>query len=359
MWPYMLLLGLSLWMAITHMKPQLVAGNKKRLNLTWVTTFGLLVLMIGLRHEVGGDWFNYLEHVESLQGEALLADETTRKDPLYWLLNWLGANVGGGVYFVNLVCAAIFSWGLIAFCRAQPRPWLALLVAAPYLIIVVAMGYTRQGVAIGLAMLAITHLMNGRLLRFIAWITVAALFHKSAVLLIPLSLFAGTNNRALTVVGVAISTAILFALILQEQVDGLIRNYVEAEMESSGAAVRIAMNALPAALFLIFKRRFKLDPKSRGFWIWMAWSALLFLPLLVISPSSTAIDRVALYWIPLQLLVWSRLPDALGEDNKRNPLWVYLIALYCAATLIVWLFFASHSLAWLPYRFYPWEALWI
>lgn len=357
MWPYLLLFAVTIWMAITHRTSKPVDVPSAHLGMAWIITFVSLVLLIGFRYEVGGDWTTYLAHNEQLQGEALEVDYFLKRDFLFELLSWLGANVGGGVYFVNFVCAVIFSWGLIVFCRSQPRPWLALLVATPYLIIVVAMGYTRQAVAIGLAMLAITYLVNGNLLRFIAWIAVAALFHKSAVILIPLALFAGSNRSLLTTVGVITSAALMYILILDEHVDALFRNYIEYPQESSGAVFRIAMNALPAAFFLIFNRRFKIEQKSRGFWIWVAWSALLFWPLLIISPSSTAIDRLALYWIPLQLFVWSRLPDALGGSNKRNLL-VYLIAIYYAATMIVWLFFGAYSQAWLPYRFYPWEALW-
>ncbi len=44
--------------------------------------------------------------------------------------------------------------GLVQFCRKQPLPWLALAVAAPFIIIVVGMGYTRQSVALGFILLS-------------------------------------------------------------------------------------------------------------------------------------------------------------------------------------------------------------
>lgn len=352
------MLGFSLWMAVTRMAPRKSGVPGRQIGLAWLFIFVLFALLIGLRHEVGGDWIAYLNNVESLHGEALRSD-ILRSDPAYALLNWIGANVGGGVYLVNLICAVIFCWGLGAFCRVQSRPWLALLVAVPYLITVVAMGYTRQGVAIGLAMLAITRLMNGSVLRFIAWIAVASLFHKSAVILVPLAIFSGTRHRALTIIGVAISAALLFAILLREYWDGFIQQYIEAEYASSGGAIRIAMNALPAAIVLIFRRRFNPDAKTRNFWLWMAWSALLFVPLLIISPSSTAVDRVALYWIPLQIFVWSRVPDAFGVSGRRNPVWVFGVAAYSASIMTVWLMFADHAYAWLPYRFYLWEVLWV
>ncbi len=339
------------------MSPQSQNAAVPRLGLAWPIFYVFIAFLIGMRHEVGADWGPYLLHVEYLQGEELQPD-ILRSDPAYAMLNWIGANVGGGVYIVNLVCAGIFCWGLITFCRAQARPWLALLVAVPYLITVVAMGYTRQGVAIGLTMLAISRLMRGSLPSFIFWITMAALFHKSAVIILPLAVFAGTKHRVLTIGGITISAALLFTLLVREYLDGMMENYVEAEYASSGGAIRIAMNALPATIFLIFNKRFNLDSQTRVFWLWMAWSALLFIPLFVISPSSTAVDRLALYWIPLQLFIWPRLPDAFGVNGQRNPVWVVGVSLYSASVMIVWLFFADHAHAWLPYRFYPWEAMW-
>ena len=74
------------------------------------------------------------------------------------LLNWFAGQNELGIWFVNTICGGIFSYGLIAFARSQPRPWLALAVAVPYLIIVVAMGYTRQAAAIGFVMLGLSAL---------------------------------------------------------------------------------------------------------------------------------------------------------------------------------------------------------
>jgi hypothetical protein len=353
---YLLLLLMIGWLALAHMRPQ--SGlSAARLGLAWPAVFVLITVIIGFRFEVGGDWVAYQIHVDDLKEEPLDAI-VGYGDLAYQLLNWLGANVGGGVYFVNLICGALFSWGLAAFCRSQPRPWLALLVAVPYLVIVVAMGYSRQGVAIGLAMLAITKLQNVSIGRFVFWIAIAALFHKSAVILIPFAVFAASRYRLFTLIGVAISAGLMFFLLLQEQLDYFMHAYIEAEYASSGAAIRIAMNAIPAAIFLAFNKRFNIDLKIRGFWVWMAWGALLFVVILMLSPSTTAVDRVALYWIPLQLMVFSRLPDAFGLPGRRNPLWVTSIVAYSATVMLVWLVFADMAHAWLPYRFYPWEALW-
>jgi hypothetical protein len=344
-------------MAVSHMRPQTALGAR-RLGWSWPAIFVLLVLMIGFRHEVGADWGGYLVHLDEMQDVPFLAILTT-KDLAYGLLNWFGANVVGDIYLVNLGCACLFCWGLAAFCRQLPRPWLALFIAIPYLVVVVAMGYSRQGVAIGLAMLAISRLTSGSFSLFLFWITLAALFHKTVVILLPFAVFSASRHRGFAIFGAVFSAALLFVVLLQDQLEYLAQNYVEVQLESTGAGIRIVMNAVPAALLLIFRRRFSLEPRILNFWIWIAWSALLFIPLLMISPSSTAIDRVALYWIPLQLLIYSRLPDAIGRPRRRNSFWVFLIAAYTSILMLGWLFFSSKFASyWVPYRFYPWVALW-
>jgi hypothetical protein len=231
-------------------------------------------------------------------------------------------------------------------------------VAVPYLITVVAMGYTRQGVAIGIAMVAMTALGRGSIFRFVLWIALAATFHKSAVILLPMAVLANSKRRIFTLLWVGVAGFVLFVLMVQEALSFLMGGYIEDAMQSSGAGIRIAMNALPAALFLLFRKRFQLTTNQRSFWSWMSWSALLLVVLLIVSPSSTAVDRIALYWIPLQLFVLSRLPNALGRADGQNLLWVLAVVLYSAAVHFVWLFYADTAFAWLPYQFYPWVWLW-
>jgi len=348
--PYLFLFLLPAWLTVTHLRPEI----KRSAQWTggWFVIFFLLTFMVGFRFEVGGDWETYLKHIDSVTNIPL-QEALALGDPAYCLLNWLAAETGLWIYFTNTVCAALFTWGLLVFCRAQPRPWLALVVAIPYLVTVVAMGYTRQGTAIGLAMLGLVALSNRNTLRFVIFVVLAATFHKSAVILMPLAILAGTKRRIWTLAWVCVASVIFYLLMLDSSVEGLKSGYLEAQYQSQGAAIRIAMNAVPAVLFLWFKQRFEMPQVDRAFWTWMSFAALGFVILLLVSPSSTAVDRVALYWIPLQLFVLSRLPNAIGKPKGENKEWVYAVVAYSAAVLFVWLFFAKTAFAWLPYQFYP------
>jgi hypothetical protein len=357
MWPYWLLFLVPAVLSLIWLTPKTVPLRTPRLSDTWRVALILLILMIGFRHEVGGDWSSYLEVLESYT-DISATDEYGSRDPAYILLNTLATWTGLGIYLINLISGAFFSWGLVIFCRAQPRPWLALAVAVPYLITVVAMGYTRQGAAIGIAMLAIVALGQGRTLRFMLLIALAGLFHKSAIILVPMALLANSKRRVFTFLWVVLTCVVLYVLLVQEAIDFLILGYMQSEYQSSGAAIRIAMNALPAAIFLMFRKRFQLVPAQQSFWTWTAISALLFIVLLAVSPSSAAVDRVALYWLPLQLFVWSRVPNVLGKKTGKNLPWVCAVVAYSATIHFVWLAYADNASAWLPYQFYPWSWLW-
>jgi hypothetical protein len=147
-----------------------------RLGAAWWAIVFVLTLLIGFRFKVGGDWGSYLGYVIRA-GRYSFTHALRSSDPGYQVLNWLSAQLGFGIWGVNVVCGLIFSIGLARLCRHLPHPWLALAVAMPYLVIVVAMGYTRQGVALGLAMLGLVALGNRERRWFVFWIILAATFH--------------------------------------------------------------------------------------------------------------------------------------------------------------------------------------
>lgn len=350
--PYWIILFIPVWWAIHTNRP--FKYSSEHWPNQWKMMFVILSLMVGLRHDVGADWINYLRYIDEVAYKAPL-QVILGEDPAYAILNWIASRMGWGVYFVNMISAFVFSFGVIAFCRKQPRSWLALTVAMPYLVIVVAMGYTRQGVAIGFALLALVGLADRKIFRFAILIVIAAAFHKSAVLLMPMAVFSPVRNRWFKLVGIVFISVLLYGIFLQEHVETIRQNYIEAEYQSSGAFVRIMMNAVPAGLFLFNRHKFRLSREEQQFWTWMSVISLGFVWLYYLSSSSTAVDRVALYMIPLQLFVFSRIPEVFGKvTGEGNSGWVMAVIAYSASVLYVWLNFADNAFAWLPYQFYPW-----
>jgi len=199
-------------------------------------------------------------------------------------------------------------------------------------------------------MLGLVALNRGSVKKFVFCAFFGATFHKSAVLLLPIAALAATRKRIWIFVWIAVSVLGAYLLFLAESVDSLYANYIEAEFHSQGALVRLLMNAVPA-LFLLYRRRqFEMTLQQMRLWLSFSLISLTLLVAYFFTPSTTALDRVALYMLPLQLAVFCYIPEVLGTNRTRNQLYVVFILIYYATIQLVWLNFANHSSAWLPYN---------
>lgn len=310
----------------------------------------IIALMIGLRFKVGADWlaydliFNYSKLLDAGRAVRVFGD------PAYSLLTWSVSQLGGSIWQVNLVCGLIFSWGLVRFARVQANPWLAMTVAIPYLVVVVAMGYSRQAVAIGILLAGLASVMNGgSTLRFAGYVAAAALFHKTAVIVLPLVAFAQPRSRLINLLAGIALTILFYDFFLSQSMNVLYRNYIKSEYSSQGAGVRILLNVVPSLLYLINRRNFGFSSVESKLWFMFSMASLALLGLFIITPSSTAVDRMGLYVMPIQIAIWSRVHTAYSLGRFGRVLIVGL----SAAILFTWLNFAVFSKAWVPYHFYP------
>lgn len=324
----------------------------RRINLSFLAVGILFVLMIGLRFEVGGDWGAYQRTFDQFRYIDFGNSFSVRgSEPAYGFLNWLGQQLGLGVWAVNLVCAAFFVWGLLQLARNQPQPWLALAVAVPFLIIVVGMGYTRQSAALGFFMMALVAMGERRPVKAIMLVLVGATFHTTVVVTLPLLALSYARNRIETLFLVSVAAALGYYFLLAPQLDRYTYGYLEQEYEARGAMVRLIMNLLPAMIFLIFYRRFQVDLTIKTLWRNLAWVGVLsFFVGLVYSQHTVAVDRLALYIIPLQMFVLSRLPGLFARTAASKLMITFLVVLYSGAVQFTWLNFAVHAEFWVPYK---------
>lgn len=326
----------------------LFSGQSRRMNLMPSVLIGFFfILIIGFRYQVGGDWYNYLLHYDQVVGISFSEALQTGKDPADQMLNWLAAKWNLGVYAINMLYGTVFMIGLIKFSRQQVYPWIAMSVAVPYMTIVVAMGYSRQGVALGIFMWAITYLRKGNLKTYVVMILIAALFHKTAIILLPLGMFLygkGMFLRLLMIVPIAIGA---WDLLLANAADNLMYQYVDKDMQSDGAKIRVFMNLLPAILLLMYRKKWKREFNDYSFWFWIAIGSTIAMAL--VGVASTAVDRMSLYFIPIQLAVYARLPY-LAKNSLPPTMIKVLIIIGYTAVLFVWLNYANFSMWWQPYQ---------
>jgi len=323
-------------------------GGKYTSLSEWRLLGFFLIIFIGLRHRVGGDWFTYIEGLEShgVENNIQWINFFSIRDPVFTLISWISIYLGMNIYGVNLICAMIFTGGLINLSRAQPYPWLAILVAIPYLLIVVAMGYTRQAAAIGLLMYAYGYLTSNRLPKFLALVLLAGLIHKTAFIFAAFVFFVPGGSKLKGILGVSLLFVLMGGAYLVEQAETLILHYVVENMESGGGLIRVLMNLIPALILFFYRKKWSQIFEDR--WLWGVFALLSFACVPIVSLASTAVDRMALYLIPLQLVVWARFPLLVQGRISRNFAFI-IIATYYAVVQFTYLVYGTFVAAWLPY----------
>jgi hypothetical protein len=349
MWPYWVLFLIPALMAF-HCNPRSNALQRGRWSAGLWIYWVFMVFMIGLRDQIGADWDNYLRIFNQSAGVGFW-EIFVFNDPGYAAINWLSNQLDSGIAGVNLVSGAIFASGLIVFSQSLSRPWLALLIAVPFIVIVIAMSLTRQAVALGLIMLGLVWLQRGNYWRYLFWVFLAATFHRTALIMMPLAvvILNGRHIHVLLITGFLFVAG--FFLFLADEVNYFMKVYIESELNSDGAMIRLLMSLIPAIIFLVLMGDFDITSAQKKIWVWLSVLSIASFCALALSQSSTAVDRLAFFLAPLQLMIFSNLPDVFARRfHTKKHVWLIAIVGYYASVQFVWLTFAVHANSWLPYR---------
>lgn len=307
-----------------------------------------LFLIMAFR-ETGGDFYTYNLAIELYAGKNL-ADWMAVTEPAYGFLNWLSIQAKWGIYGVNFFCALIFLFGLYRFAANEPRPWLLIAIAIPYLVIVVAIGYTRQGTAVGLLMLALVYIRRRSVFKATMSIILATAFHNSAIIAAPLLYFALDKKWYLKYMLIALLALFFFGVyqVIVDRIETLTGIYSDSNnYQSSGAALRAFITAVAGVIFLIYNKKWRYLFDDWKIYFYVALVALAIFPASFIY--STATDRMGLYLLPFQVLVCARLPVLMSNNSNKNLATVGVLAAY-TLVLFVWLHLGRFSQQlWLPY----------
>lgn len=308
----------------------------------------VLIIFVGLRFENGVDWWNYL--IFQLSYEDITFKEVfDRQDPGYGLLNWLSYKLfDGSIFFVNFVSALIFITGLAVFCKTMPSPWLALAISISFLVIVMGMNYTRQSAALGFGLIALTSLFKKKNIMFFVYMFFAMSFHKSAIVLLPLALL-GLQNRLIVFTALLFLAPLFYFVFVSTYIEAQVALYLgNGGMDSGGAYVRVSLNLIASIFYLLYRKQVNLPSHIQLIFDAMAAINFFLFLMLFVFPSTTIIDRFALFFTPIQLFIFSALPYIL----KPFALSASIILIVYGAQLFIWLSYSTYAILWIPYNFW-------
>ena len=332
-----------------------ISGSNRISNISYVLLFLSLTIFIGFRYEIGVDWDQYL-YILNEYKNLPFSNIFNNIEPGYIFLSWLGSKFNDGIYLVNVISAMIFSAGLISYSKKREYPWLSLLIAFPILIVTVAMGYTRQACAIGIEFFALLEIEKGRNNKAILLTLIAGTFHISILPLLILFIKIPRKNffNIKFFLPAIIIGYLSFYLIKQKfgfAFVGYYDLYIAKKYSSIGAFYRI-FRTFVASFLLIFNRlKFqKYSGELSNLYLKFAYIGLISTFLIILFPTnSTFIDRLALYISPLTIYVFTLILKLKLLKINRIDFKILMVFVYFAYTFI-WLAFAVHAYAWVPYK---------
>jgi hypothetical protein len=345
MWIYILLLFLPIIFTLISS-----LTDKNTAHFSKIVFLLLVIFFIGSRYNIGGDWTQYNEYFNA-SAESNLLELLNKKGPSYAVLNYIVSAIGGNIILVNFISASVFIYGFYKFCNNIPNYWDAYLISVPYILIVVVMGYTRQSIALGLVFLALSFYKNRSLLKYVVAVLIGATFHVACLIMLPFSYFFVKNERPrvnlLKKMLIAILFTILIIAVILFNYQYILDHYISIGRDSTGAYFRLFIHFATFALFIVMRQKYKQNYDDYRLWMAIGISAFLLLPIIYFS--STIYDRLILYFLPFQVLIWSRL-IYLSKIFFNRIIFRVFIYLSYFSVLIIWLNYANNRGNWLPYQ---------
>ncbi|MBU3589082.1 EpsG family protein [Polynucleobacter sp. 80A-SIGWE] len=318
-----------------------------RTKIPYFSFLTFILILIGSRYETGPDWATYESIYETSCQTPMI--ELQGVELLYRGLNCLSYSGSFDLLFVNIICALIILCSCFYFAKLCLTPSIFYIFAMPYFLYVISMSYTRQSVAISLFMLSIYLSVNFRKTSIWAISLIGFGFHKSILLYSGLLLYKTIPKLAIYLL--LIPALIFLALYsLGGYFEYLVSNYVEGDFSSTGALFRITFSCFCSTAYYFLIRAHIPANVRNVINIFTPLPYIYFLFLVVWPNQNTAIDRISLYQIPVNILICSYAPLAFPEK--------YFLVLKNVAFLISfllfqgWLSYTSFRDAWLPYKSY-------
>ena len=342
--PYLLMLLLPCAFALL--------GRRKISMPAWIFVFIIYLTYIGLRYEVAPDWWQYSRIHKEIVYENV-ADILLRPEPLSHVIFWLSEASGFHVYVTNIVAALLLLIGVFSFAMRTSYPWLAIVAAAPYFILITGMSGVRQIMAAGIALFLLSRWERYSLPTRGGLILFAAMFHTSALI---------NNILLITKLNIPMrykifigSGILMLTLYLSSEVmvySGSVVQYKERYIEESqfvrsfGSLFHIAMIAIPAFVGFVYRKRISENIHSPALLRFGLYASLGLL--LINFYSTTVASRLTIYMYFIPMMVYPALVDAFGRRSRL--MMVTGIVCFHIVILVTWFSLGNVSASYIPYK---------
>ncbi|WP_059430176.1 EpsG family protein [Campylobacter hyointestinalis] len=304
---------------------------------TLIFALFLLFLFIGFRYEVGGDWAGYIDIYNQINSNPFMLN----RDFGYYILNILAAKFGFGIVFVNVICAFIVCLFLYLSLRKLNYPFASLLYLFPFAIVVIIMGFTRQGVALSILLFGfVLFVYEKKQLAFLACVLLGGLFHSSVLLMLPFAVFGFRLKLKYTMLSYVVIGFAFISLYFYGLFDKFIYYITYNGYHSKGSIFRAGLHLLPVFIYMFYRKRIiKFD---LNFALLDAMSICIAVLFILSFYLSTPVDRIMYYFYIYDIVILDCLLRLNGGFKQKIIL--FLLSGYTILLFGIWYFYSYYAL---------------
>lgn len=304
MLPYYILLAVVMLIA-----SQYDNKSKKR----WIPVVLIFIVMtsfIGLRDaSVGTDTAGYARGFSAFS--ELDADTRLQldKEPGFWLLNQLGRSLGNNyAVLLCLVAGVAYTGALLAMKKLSKHLIVSLFVYLTLCYFTFCVNAARQGIAVGIFMMALPSLLNRNFKRYVFWVLLAAMFHKTVVITIPMYFLFKMKYSVKTILIMIIGSVVITSMLptLLDYGASMEQRYSLYLSESWGGGEMLMIFYVVIAIYFIMQRRYigaELKQKYDTFLLMFISGSTIYL-IVVIMGLYIELTRFAAYFQVAAVFLW-------------------------------------------------------
>lgn len=319
----------------------------------WSFVILYLTLFAGWRAEtVGADTAAYIQRIELLQLAGSIWEKSTT-EPGYKAIVALGLRFGNSPHAVLLLLSfiAVLTY-IVSVIKLSVQPAVSFFFFITYGYFLFHLNGARQGLAFGFYLLAIVAVLRGRLLTYVGWVLVGALFHTSALLTLPLYFVFRIGYSLFNMcIMFAVAAVFYFSADILFSIAGLVneRYVTYGDRTETGGALLALFYFVHAAFFILWRGWIQdrdLGDYDRLLMI-MMFGTMIHLVVFVTN-SYVEMNRLALYFTAASVFLWPMVFRSSVTATSKN---IVIFAGF-ASGLLFFYFFLSKIGGYAPYRMY-------
>jgi hypothetical protein len=317
----------------------------------WRSCFLTFLFFVGFKYGLN-DWYLYeILYENFLRGNLINFNDSNF---LFLIILKIFSYYNINFHLVMFFFSFISLFILFYVADSYENPWLIIVLSIPLLIVMLYMGFIRQGLAVSFILLSIQSLIKKKNIKSLFLIFLASSFHISAIvfsfLLISQFSFSMILNKILYYLSIILISLILIVYFNSKYIDRSIFFYagIGNYFQSSGFYFRFILNVLPIVIYFYFYQNLIFSDIEKRIITLLVILSLFLFPCSFLF--STLADRLNYYLVPLQFIIYSKFYIYCKNKNIENLFSIYILSL-SFFTLVGWFILGTTSNAWLPYKF--------